>query len=177
MSPADSPAFVSSPHAPGRQPAMRNVIGIDPGKSGGIAWSGALGDRSAPMPATLGDFRELVFNILLEQHFFTGESTVTAYVEELPKFVRAIPSSAVFVMARNYGQLEGILCGFQVQVVHVRPQVWQKALGLGDSKGLTKTAWKNKLKGRAQSLFPEEKVTLATADALLIYHAGQHRLI
>lgn len=175
---ADEPRFMSSPHAPGRQPILRHVIGIDPGKGGGIAWSNAQGSTScAAMPATLGDFRELVFNILLEQHFFTGEATVTCFIEELPKFVRAIPSSAVFVMARNYGQLEGVLCGFQVQVVHVRPQVWQKALGLGDSKGGTKTAWKNKLKGRAQSLFPEEKVTLATADALLIYHAGQHRLI
>ena len=166
-----------NPHQPDRVPVMRHVIGIDPGKGGGIAWSSSLGDRSATMPATLGDFRELIFNILIDQHFFTGESTVTCYIEELPKFVRVIPSSAVFVMARNYGQLEGILSGFQVQVVHVRPQVWQKALGLGDSKGMTKTQWKNKLKGRAQSLYPEEKVTLATADALLIYHAGQHRLI
>ena len=162
---------------PARQPLLRHVIGIDPGVGGGIAWSGANGDRCAPMPATIGDFRELLFNILLEQHFFTGESTVTCYIEELPKFVRAIPSSAVFVMARNYGQLEGVLTGFQVQLVHVRPQVWQKALGLGDSKGMTKTQWKNKLKAKAQAYYPEEHVTLKTADALLIYYAGQNRII
>ena len=160
-----------------RQPLLRHVICIDPGVGGGIAWSGANGDRCAPMPATIGDFRELLFNILLEQHFFTGESTVTCYIEELPKFVRAIPSSAVFVMARNYGQLEGVLTGFQVQLVHVRPQVWQKALGLGDSKGMTKTQWKNKLKAKAQAYYPEEHVTLKTADALLIYYAGQNRII
>ena len=162
---------------PARQPLLRHVIGIDPGVGGGLAWSGANGDRCAPMPATIGDFRELLFNILLEQHFFTGESTVTCYIEELPKFVRAIPSSAVFVMARNYGQLEGVLTGFQVQLVHVRPQVWQKALGLGDSKGMTKTQWKNKLKAKAQAYYPEEHVTLKTADALLIYYAGQNRII
>jgi hypothetical protein len=155
----------------------RHIIGIDPGKSGGIAWSSPLGDCAAPMPATLGDFRKLIFDILLDQQFFTNDATVTCYIEELPKFVRAIPSSAVFVMARNYGQLEGVLAGFQVQTVHVRPQVWQKALGLGDSKGMTKTQWKNKLKGRAQDLYPEEDITLKTADALLIYHAAQHRLI
>ena len=162
---------------PARQPLLRHVIGIDPGVGGGLAWSGANGDRCAPMPATIGDFRELLFNILLEQHFFTGESTVTCYIEELPKFVRAIPSSAVFVMARNYGQLEGVLTGFQVQLVHVRPQVWQIALGLGDSKGMTKTQWKNKLKAKAQAYYPEEHVTLKTADALLIYYAGQNRII
>jgi hypothetical protein len=163
---------------PSTDPIMpRHVIGIDPGVNGGIAWSSPNGDKTAPMPATIGDFREVVFNILLEQSFFIGEARVTCYVEELPKFVRAIPSSAVFVMARNYGQLEGVLTAFQVPVVHVRPQTWQKALGLGDSKGGTKTQWKNKLKGRAQELFPEEHVTLKTADALLIYHAAQHRLI
>jgi len=160
-----------------RAPVLRHIIGIDPGVNGGLAWSGANGDRTAPMPATIGDFREVIFNILIEQHFFTGEGLVTVYIEELPKFVRAIPSSAVFVMARNYGQLEGVVAAFQVPVVHVRPQVWQKALGLGDSKGGTKTQWKNKLKARAQDLFPEEHVTLKTADALLIYHAAQHRLI
>lgn len=32
-----------------------------------------------------------------------------------------------------------------------------------------KTAWKNKLKAEAQRLFPSIKVTLKTADALLIY--------
>ena len=160
-----------------RQPLLRHVIGIDPGVGGGIAWSGANGDRSAPMPPTIGDFRELLFNILLEQHFFTGESTVTCYIEELPKFVRIIPSSTVFVMARNYGQLEGVLTAFQVQLIHTRPQAWQKALSLGDSKGMTKTQWKNKLKDKAQAYFPEEKVTLKTSDALLIYYAGQHRLI
>lgn len=160
-----------------REPILRHIIGIDPGVGGGLAWSGAVGDRSCSMPKTIGDFREVLFNILLEQHFFTGESTVSCYIEELPKFVRAIPSSAVFVMARNYGQLEGVLTGFQVQLVHVRPQVWQKALHLGDSKGMTKTQWKNKLKAKAQALYPEEKVTLATADALLIYHAAQHQLV
>ena len=166
-----------NPHQPDRVPVMRHVIGIDPGKGGGIAWSSSIGDRSAPMPATLGDFRELIFNILIDQHFFTGESTVTCYIEELPKFVRAIPSSAVFVMARNYGQLEGALATMDVRIRHVKPQAWQKALGLGTSKGGSRADWKNKLKAKAQHLFPEEDVTLKTADALLILNAAQQGLI
>jgi hypothetical protein len=40
-------------------------------------------------------------------------------------------------------------------------------LGLGVSDG-NKTIWKNKLKTRAQQLYPGIKVTLANADALLI---------
>ena len=36
------------------------------------------------------------------------------------------------------------------------------------SKTESKTEWKNRLKGMAQQLYPDLKVTLATADALLI---------
>jgi len=49
------------------------------------------------------------------------------------------------------------------------PQKWIKALGIpGKGKNETKTQWKNRLKARAQQLYPRERVTLPTADALLI---------
>jgi len=156
---------------------QRHYIGIDPGKSGGIAWSSPLGDRSAPLPATLGDFREQVFNILGEQGFFHAISETVCYLESPPKFVKAIPGSAVFVMAQSFGRIEGVLAAFKVPTVTITPQAWQKAHGLGTRGEMTTTQWKNKLKARAQSLYPEERVTLATADALLIFNAASHRLI
>jgi hypothetical protein len=156
---------------------QRHYIGIDPGKSGGIAWSSPNGDRSAPLPATLGDFREQVFNILGEQGFFHAISQTVCYLESPPKFVKAIPGSAVFVMAQSFGRIEGVLAAFKVPTVTVTPQAWQKAHGLGTRGEMTTTQWKNKLKARAQSLYPEERVTLATADALLIFNAASHRLI
>ena len=156
---------------------QRHYIGIDPGASGGIAWSSPNGDRSAPLPATLGDFREQVFNILGEQGFFHAISETVCYLESPPKFVKAIPGSAVFVMAQSFGRIEGVLAAFKVPTVTVTPQAWQKAHGLGTRGEMTTTQWKNKLKARAQSLYPEEKVTLATADALLIFNAAVNRLI
>ena len=156
---------------------QRHYIGIDPGKSGGIAWSSPNGDRSAPLPATLGDFREQVFNILRVQGFFHAISETVCYLESPPKFVKAIPGSAVFVMAQSFGRIEGVLAAFKVPTVTVTPQAWQKAHGLGTRGDMTTTQWKNKLKARAQSLYPEERVTLATADALLIFNAASHRLI
>lgn len=154
-----------------------HYIGIDPGAHGGIAWTSPAGDKSAPLPKTLGDFRELMLDILKEQGFFDERAKVTCHLEEPPKFVKVIPGSAVFVMARSFGNLEGVLAAYKVPYVLVRPQAWQKAHGLGTRGASTVTQWKNKLKARAQQLYPEEKVTLATADALLILHAGQHRLI
>jgi hypothetical protein len=160
-----------SPHMP------CHYIGIDAGASGGIAWTSPLGDKSAPLPKTLGDLNQLIFDILLEQEFWTRgtePSRFLAVLESPPKFVKVIPGSAVFVMARNFGQIEGLLAAFRVPTQLVTPQAWQKAHGLGTSKGMSKTQWKNKLKARAQSLYPEEKVTLATADALLILNAACH---
>jgi hypothetical protein len=156
-----------------------NHIGIDPGASGGMAWSSPLGDKSAPLPKTLGDFREMLFNILVEQSFFEGNSCfrTVCHLESPPKFVKAIPGSAVFVMAQSFGRIEGVLAAFQVPTQTITPQHWQKAHGLGTRGDMTTTQWKNKLKSRAQNLYPEEKVTLATADALLIFNAAQRGLI
>jgi hypothetical protein len=55
----------------------------------------------------------------------------------------------------------------------VLPQKWQKFLSLGSRGKKSKTEWKNKLKARAQQLFPSVgKITLATSDALLITKYG-----
>lgn len=160
------------------QDISRHYIGIDPGASGGVAWSSPLGDKSAPLPKTLGDIRNLIFDILHEQSFFADDSRRSlAVLEQPPAFVKVIPGSAVYVMARSFGNIEGILAAYRVPTQLVTPQAWQKAHGLGTSKGLTKVQWKNKLKARAQSLYPEENVTLATADALLILNAASERKV
>ena len=61
-----------------------------------------------------------------------------------------------------------------VKTVKVTPQKWQKYYSntLGKSTGLSKNEWKNKLKGLAQQMFPHLKVTLNTADAILIANYG-----
>ena len=44
----------------------------------------------------------------------------------------------------------------------------QKHIGVGTRGGMSKTEWKNKLKSEAQRRYPDQTVTLATADGLLI---------
>ena len=84
-----------------------------------------------------------------------------------------MPSSSMAVYAGNWGFLKGVLTAFGYRIVLVQPKVWQAALGLGSATGMSKTEWKNKLKNRAEQLYPDIKVTLATADALLIYEAAK----
>ncbi len=146
-------------------------IAIDPGQSGGIAWAETPGRPACiPMPDTLHDIVEVIARI--SGPALCAPKGVTAYIEQVPKFVRAIPGSAVAVMFRNYGILLGACAALGLRIVEIPPQKWQKALGLGTSAGMTRTQWKNKLKGKAQALSPGTRVTLATSDALLILQAG-----
>jgi hypothetical protein len=62
------------------------------------------------------------------------------------------------------------------RLVFVRPQEWQRELGLGTKKGRTDRDWKNHLKAEAQRLFPTQDVTLRTADALLILDSSTREI-
>ncbi len=155
------------------------IIGIDCGKSGGVAVSGLRVDNifqpctAWPMPATTADiFYELG---LLKLQAETEDRLLVAYVEQVPKFAgKNIPSSTSFVLGQNYGVVLGILTALKIETRLVTPQKWQKGVGIVRTKGSTATEWKNKLKAEAQRRFPNIKprVTLKTADALLIMDYG-----
>ena len=147
------------------------MIAIDPGASGGIAIRKLMSVEAHSMPKTDSDVVTALAEALPQDRVSTaGES---AYLEELVKYTgRNMPSSAMAVYASNWGIIKGALIAMGFRIIMVPPKKWQAALGLGSAKGLSKTEWKNKLKQRAQELFPEIDVTLATADALLILEAA-----
>lgn len=139
------------------------IIGVDPGANGGIAW---ITDGKAcveKMPDTLQDLWELVVSISLEAG--TGGMGIRAYLEAVSSSPQMGVVSA-FSFGRGYGNLEMALTAAGIPFERVRPQVWQKSLGC-----MTKGD-KNVSKRRAQELFPDRKITHATADALLIAHYG-----
>jgi len=142
------------------------TIAIDPGQSGGIAVK--MGDSpldyAIAMPETEGDVLSTLRDI-----WRNSDGVALAVIEQVGGYIggKGAPGSAMFNFGRNYGFLLGCLQTLGYRVELVTPQKWQKALGLGTSNG-DKKAWKNKLKARAQQLYPHLKVTLNTADALLI---------
>jgi hypothetical protein len=147
---------------------ITTVIGVDPGLSGGIACRNADQSISASsMPATEGDLLEL-FRSLVDR----GKTIV--FVEEVSGFVgKQQPGSAMFKFGRNFGFTLGVLQALNVRIELVRPQKWQKPLGLGTASGCkSRTEWKNKLKSCAQRLYPMLKPSLGTADAILILDFG-----
>ena len=69
----------------------------------------------------------------------------------------------------NLKQTYRVLIALGVPFEEVTPKRWQRALGIAPrGRTETKVQWKSRLKDFAQRRFPDIKVTLATADALLL---------
>ena len=147
---------------------MKSLVAIDPGASGGVAvWvDGVAGCRG--MEPTEGD-QVALFRGLKLSCDKSGIETI-CIMEAVSGFAgRAQPGSAMFRFGEHYGFLKGVIQTLGMRLELVRPQVWQKAFGVGTASACaSKTVSKNKLKAEAQRRFPHLEVTLKTADALLI---------
>lgn len=147
------------------------VLGIDPGKSGGLVCirDGAVAGI-APAASSLADLWALIRWVLVsvdEQH---GETIQRAYLEKVASSPQMGVKSA-FTFGQGYGHLEMALTAAGVSFERVTPSVWQRSLGC-----LTKGD-KNITKRKAQELFPGHKWTHKTADAALIAYYGWRREI
>jgi crossover junction endodeoxyribonuclease RuvC len=132
-----------------------NYIGIDPGKSGGIAVIGPSGAKAFKMPESDADLLDLLSSIC------PLGSPRFALLEK----VHAMPGQGVtstFTFGEGFGKLQMALCAAKIPYQFITPAKWQKFLGC-----MTKGD-KNVSKAAAQRLFPDIKVTHAIADALLI---------
>lgn len=138
------------------------VIGLDPGKSGGIAWcvNGIM--QAWPMGKTETDIARTIFDM--------GKFEETyCFIEH----VHARPGQGVvsmFTFGQGYGFLRGCLISNKIPFEEVNPMKWQRGVGCvarGD---------KNKLKAKAQQMFPGLDITLKTADAILIAEYGRREL-
>jgi len=152
------------------------MIGIDPGQSGGIAWIDAKGRACADkMPETLADLWELFESIRMGASA-TPETRLDLVVTGCHAYIEQVHSSpqmgvkSAFTFGQGFGHLEMALTAAGIPFERVRPQKWQQAMGC-----MTKGD-KNVSKRRAQELYPQLKVTHATADALLIATYGTRQL-
>lgn len=148
---------------------MKRYIGIDPGKHGGIAVMGADGEvlDVVKMPKTPQDLLDF-----LEQYKDDSFCTLER--------VGGMPGnggSAMFNFGKGYGHLQMALLALHIPTEDVTPNKWEKTYQLGSSGKYTKTEWKNRLKAKAQQMFPHlgKKITLATCDALLICEYGRRQ--
>ena len=148
------------------------IIGIDPGGNGGIAVLGLDGSvvSVAKMPETPNDILEYLRKYGGTELFGTD---AVCYMEKVGNGIPGQSSKATATFARHNGHLEMALLALGIKTNEVTPQKWMKYYQLGKSSDYSKGEWKNRLKSKAQQLFPKEKVTLAVSDALLIAEYGR----
>jgi hypothetical protein len=141
------------------------ILAVDPGVSGGMACY-----RNGEI--TLRKFTdEDEFISYIKSH---GECE-QAVVEHVPKYIgNQMMASHSFTLGYNMGFEVGAIKSLNIPVDLVRPQKWQGSIpGL---KGMTGHKRKRLLKEHAMGLYPSLKITLATADALLILNHYMKKL-
>ena len=144
------------------------IIGIDPGKRGGVA---ILSERKIKLINTPEEPTGMADVIIsaLNGAYIDGEN-VTAYIENVHAFPTDTRSSA-FKFGMNYGMWLGILGSNKVETKKVSPFKWMEPY-----KPLPKIKKerKAKLKKIAQEFCPDIRVTLQTCDAFLISLYGKN---
>lgn len=144
------------------------IIGIDPGKNGCICMMTDTKLLVRKMPDTPTD----LYN-LLELLIKGSKGECYCFLEKvqgLPK----MGGGAMFSFGKGYGWLEMALLSLKLPTETVLAQKWQKEFQLGEVKGTqTSTVWKNKLKAKAQQLFPKQEIFLWSSDAILIAEYGR----
>ncbi len=158
------------------------IIAIDPGLSGGIAWQINNKVLAAKMGATPRDIFEQLQ--LLSQ----ADEDVICYIERTGGYMTGNSAVAAVKFSRHCGQLEGFLISLSIPYIEVTAQKWQSFFigkpnypkipksiqGKARKQILAKrkTERKNKIKAKAQALYPHLKITLATSDVLGILTYG-----
>lgn len=150
------------------------VIGIDPGKSGGIAvWRPGTKTYAIKMPEDVMELESWI------QYMKTITRPIV-FIEKVqlrPDDVVGNPGKAFRVqkMLADFEKLKTILAISGVPYIKVHPQKWQNSLKLR-VKGEEKAERKKRYQRAAADYYPEVKATLWNSDALLIMHFGRHIL-
>lgn len=158
------------------------VIGVDPGANGGIAiYLPGQNARVAKMPKDMTDLRDFF-------EYYRDNYKPIIFLEKLsirPDDVMATDSRAnmgkmyrIQKMMANYEHLKALAETVGIPYVMVHPLSWQTKLKLRvRGEKMEKAERKHHYQEKAASLYPEIKVTLWNADALLIMHFGRWALI
>jgi hypothetical protein len=139
-----------------------NTVAIDPGKSGRIVVTFATGIIwDCEMPIDPKDFKDLLK--------FCKLYPTVCFVEKLhamPRGMRGVNST--WKLSQNQSMLLTGLVFSDIMIQETPPKEWQRFFSMIKKKGEDDTSWKNRLKAKAVQEFPNIKVTLKNADALLI---------
>jgi len=139
---------------------LGGTLGIDPGKTGALAYVTGTAIRIWKMPETEQAIWELFRSIRAN---YAPRTAVLEFVRSHP----AMGLKSIFTFGWGYGGLRMALTGNGIRFEEVTPAKWQRALGC-----LTKGD-KSITHRRALELWPDVRITKASADAALIAEYGR----
>ena len=139
----------------------RTIISIAPGASGAVVIRSADGPI---LEVAAFEGWETVRRAITRATMSPSESRGVAALIERVWASPVMGVSSAFAFGENYGVWIGALRAAGIEVYSVTPQTWQKNLRIEAVGPARKTA----LRDAAKITFRGEKVTLKTADALLI---------
>lgn len=157
---------------------MKFVLGIDPGLKGGLVFmneNGIISSHKMPVVKDGGksciDCEELAF--LIDSKMVRSDYQSRIVIEK----VHAMPKqgvTSVFTFGEGFGVLKGMAAAFDIPLLLVRPQEWQKAI-LG---GIDKSLGKARSTVYCKQLYPDLKDLHkhdGLADAACIAEWGMRR--
>lgn len=151
------------------------TLGIDPGSSTGAV--AIIKDGVLSIHGINGKTEHQLEDVFAEVKFDVGLDTkLFAVIEK----VSAMPGqgvSSMFKFGMNYGFLRACLVANHISFRDFIPRLWQKHYSMSKKKAETKKGWKIRLQGVAENLYPEDKIPLYAADAVLLAHFAKDILI
>lgn len=147
------------------------IIGIDPGKNGGACLIHIYKEiETVNVFRCPGTPNEMVSELASNIPSKITKANGFAFVEH----VHAMPKQGVvstFSFGQNLGQWEGALASQDINVEYVGPRKWMDLYNT--PKGLTRRDRKRYLRGEAELIFPNIKMTFNISDAMLIANYGK----
>lgn len=146
------------------------IVGIDPGKSGGVAWYCTISKQYGCMP--MPDSRRQLYMMLLDLRSTYGViRSVVERVHSMPK--QGVAST--FTFGKGVGEILGILTALNAEILEPTPQEWKRHVLKGTAKD------KDAAIQVAENLYPEISLVLpkcrkphdGMADAVCLMHYGR----
>ena len=141
-------------------------VGIDPGKNGGAAIINEVPNHENTIcfrcPKTPIEMAYTLISTIPEDISYSDVLVTVEHVHAMPK--NGVVS--MFSFGQNLGQWEGILGAFELDVTYTGPRTWMQHY---DCKpNMERRERKRYLRGLAEKIFPNIKMTFNVSDALLI---------
>lgn len=147
-----------------------NVIGIDPGATGGIFAVDSKNKRALMLSCSSVDVETV--QAIEEAVEFLHESVDVVMLEK----VHAFPGqgvSSVFTFGERFGVIKGAVIALSLKMATVHPKTWQKEFSISVSSDAgtpaqRKKQLKNKSYDTARSLYPSVEFKKDQADAVML---------